>query len=92
MATAANLGSDFAFSQPVGGAAWKIAGKNIANPIGSILSAKLMLEWLGEREAASKIEEGVRAMLVGGKNGTMNIGRDLTTFDVGDQIASIVEA
>ncbi len=92
MATAANLGSDFSFFQPVGGAAWKIAGKNIANPIGSILSTKLMLEWLGEREAASKIEEAVRTMLAAGKNRARNFGRDLTTFEVGDEIATIVES
>jgi len=92
MAAAANLGSDFAFFQPVGGAAWKIAGKNIASPIGSILSTKLMLEWLGEREAASRIEEAVRTMLAEGKTRTRNFGGESTTFEVGDAIASIVGA
>jgi isocitrate/isopropylmalate dehydrogenase len=69
-----------------------VEGGSESNPIGSILSTKLMLEWLGEREAASKIEEAVRTILASGKNRTKNFGIDLTTFEVGDEIASIVEA
>jgi len=46
---AANVGQDFALFEPVHGAAFDIANKNIANPSSIFLSVKLMFEWLAER-------------------------------------------
>ncbi|RMW33186.1 MAG: isocitrate/isopropylmalate dehydrogenase family protein, partial [Candidatus Nitrosomarinus sp.] len=47
MAPAANLGDNFALFEPVHGAAFDIAGQNIANPSSFLLSIKMMLDWLG---------------------------------------------
>ena len=50
MAPAANIGDRFALFEPVHGAAFDIAGKDIANPSSFILSAKMMFEWLGYKK------------------------------------------
>ena len=49
MAPAANLGDNFGLFEPVHGAAFDIAGKQIANPTSFILSIKMMLQWLGSK-------------------------------------------
>src|SRR5437868_5528730 len=58
--------------EPVHGSAPPLAGKNLANPIGAILSAALMLDYLGWRSEAAAIEAAVRQAVVGG-NGTRDI-------------------
>ena len=66
MAPAANLGDDFALFEPVHGAAFDIAGQNIANPSSFLLSIKMMLDWLGAKhndqkcfEMAKKLESTI---------------------------------
>ena len=66
MAPGANIGDTFALFEPIHGSAPNRAGKHTANPLSMILSAKMMLDWLGERhndpkciKAAAAIEEGV---------------------------------
>ncbi len=49
LAPAANIGEKFALFEPVHGAAFDIAGKNIANPTAFILALKMMFEWLGDK-------------------------------------------
>ena len=91
MAPSACIGEDFAFFEPVHGTAWDIAGKNVANPIASILSGKLMMEWLGFQEEADRIELAVSQVLIEGKVRTADIGGSSKTNEVGDAIASYVE-
>ena len=55
MAPAANLGDNFALFEPVHGAAFDIAGQNIANPSSFLLSIKMMLDWLGAKHNLSLI-------------------------------------
>ena len=57
MAPAANLGDDFALFEPVHGAAFDIAGQNIANPSSFLLSIKMMLDWLGAKHNDQKCFE-----------------------------------
>ena len=90
MAPSACIGNKFGFFEPVHGTAFAIAGKGIANPVASILSAKLMLEWLGEVEAADRIENAVCAVLEEGQIRTPDIGGSSSTVDMGDAIASHV--
>src|SRR5512147_2255496 len=66
MAPGANVGDNFALFEPIHGSAPNRAGKHTANPISMILSAKMMLEWLGEKysdpkctKAGAAIENGV---------------------------------
>jgi 3-isopropylmalate dehydrogenase len=53
LSPAANVGQDFALFEPVHGAAFDIANKNIANPSSIFLSIKLMLEWLSDRNESN---------------------------------------
>ena len=92
LAPSACIGEDFAFFEPVHGTAFDIAGKGVANPIASILSAKLMLEWLDHEKEALAIEEAVSSVLSEGKVRTPDLGGNSCTSEVGDVIAARVEA
>ena len=72
--------------EPVHGSAPPLAGKNVANPMGAILSAALMLETLGRRDDAQRIETAVEAAVHAGQT-TADIGGTLGTREVGDWIA-----
>jgi 3-isopropylmalate dehydrogenase len=72
--------------EPVHGSAPPIAGKNIANPFGAILTAAMMLNHLGLNEAAEKIESGVLAA-VREKRTTQDLGGALGTVEAGDWVA-----
>jgi 3-isopropylmalate dehydrogenase len=76
--------------EPVHGSAPPLAGKNVANPMGAVLSAALMLESLGMNEESAAIEAAVRQAVVSG-NGTKEIGGTLGTRETGDYIASLVQ-
>jgi len=90
MAPSACIGDRFAYFEPVHGTAWDIAGKGIANPIASILSAKLMLEWLGLNDKAWFVETAVDEVLTEGELRTPDLGGDSRTTEVGDAIAKKV--
>jgi 3-isopropylmalate dehydrogenase len=75
--------------EPVHGSAPPLAGKNIANPMGAILSAALMLEFLGLAREAAAIEAAVQDAVVTGQ-GTKEIGGSLGTTATGDYIAAHV--
>jgi 3-isopropylmalate dehydrogenase len=77
--------------EPVHGSAPKYAGKNVANPVGAILSAALMLEYLGRNDEAAAIEAAVKESVVTG-NGTAEIGGTLGTRETGDYIAMKVHS
>jgi len=72
--------------EPVHGSAPPLAGKNVANPMGAILSAALMLETLGRKEEAARIEAVVERAVHEGC-GTPDIGGTLGTKEVGEWIA-----
>ena len=74
------------FFDPVHGSAPDIAGKGLANPIAAILTAKLMLDYLGEEEAAGLLfqavkqnlsEKNVRTIDLGGRSKTNEVGADV---------------
>jgi len=71
--------------EPVHGSAPDIAGKGIANPTGSILSAAMMLDWLGENAAAGRVRTAVERTLAG-EALTPDIGGRLTTKQITDAI------
>jgi 3-isopropylmalate dehydrogenase len=92
MAPAANLGDDFALFEPVHGAAFDIAGQNIANPSSFLLSIKMMLDWLGTKhndqkcfEMATKLESTIFDLVKSGIK-TKDIGGDKTTVEFTKQI------
>jgi 3-isopropylmalate dehydrogenase len=71
--------------EPVHGSAPPLAGRNVANPIGAILSAALMLETLGRIEEAQRIERAVE-VAVQAREVTRDVGGSLGTRDAGDAI------
>jgi 3-isopropylmalate dehydrogenase len=77
--------------EPVHGSAPRFAGKNVANPMGAILSAGLMLEHLGRREEAARIEAAVRWAVEQDRT-TPDIGGTLGTREVGAAIAERLKA
>jgi homoisocitrate dehydrogenase len=66
VAPSANLGSGTPVFEPVHGSAPDIAGQGIANPVGALLSCALMLESLGEPQAAGRLRQAVLLTLAGG--------------------------
>ena len=76
--------------EPVHGSAPPLAGKNIANPMGAILSAALMLDYLGWHQEAAAIDAAVHDAVVNWQ-GTQDIGGSLGTAATGDYIASRVQ-
>jgi 3-isopropylmalate dehydrogenase len=77
--------------EPVHGSAPPLAGKNIANPMGAILSAALMLETLGWTAEADVIERAVERAVADGHT-TTDIGGTLGTAAVGDAVAAAAAA
>ena len=71
--------------EPVHGSAPPLAGKNQANPAGAILSAALMLEYLGHTEAASALEGAVREAIADGET-TRDLGGRLSTTEAGASV------
>ncbi|KAJ2988203.1 hypothetical protein NUW58_g4100 [Xylaria curta] len=78
----ANVGEGFAIGEPCHGSAPDIEGKGIANPIATLRSTALMLEFLGEEQAAAKIYAAVDANIEEGKLLSPDLGGKATTEDV----------
>jgi 3-isopropylmalate dehydrogenase len=95
LAPSGDIGDHAALFQPSHGTAPDIAGKGVANPLATILSAGLMLDWLGRRESdeaalagARRIDAAVAAALRGGGLLTPDLGGGATTAAVGDAVCS----
>src|SRR5919112_3048493 len=76
--------------EPVHGSAPPLAGKRQANPAGAILSAALMLEYLGHADAARAVEAAVRDSIAGGET-TRDLGGPLSTREAGERIRGRVK-
>ncbi len=77
---------------PVHGSAPDIAGKGVANPIAAILTAKLMLDYLGEKEAADLLYRAVQQNLSEKKVRTVDLGGCSRTNEVGEDIMRILQS
>ena len=94
MGPTANIGKNFALFEPVHGAAFDIAGKNIANPSSIFLSAKMMLEWLSAKHSdkdafknGQRIEKVITSLLKQNKK-TKDIGGKLSTREFTQLVAT----
>jgi 3-isopropylmalate dehydrogenase len=94
MAPAANIGDKFALFEPVHGAAFDIAGQNIANPSSFLLSIKMMFDWLAAKhndskctEVGQKLESIIFGLVKDGIK-TKDIGGDKTTEDFTAEITN----
>ena len=95
MAASGNIGDDHALFEPVHGSSPKYAGKNVVNPIATINSLQMMLEWLGDKhndelliEISSKVNQVVSDQIQEGKVMTYDIGGNATTSQVGDDLVN----
>ena len=66
MAPGANIGSEAAVFEPIHGSAPKYAGQNRVNPMAMMYSGAMMLRWLGEKEAAHRLENTLDEMIAEG--------------------------
>jgi len=94
VAPSAEVGDRYGMFRPIHGSAPKYYGKNVANPIATILSAKMLLDWLAQRhedrsakEAADRIDNAVDLILKEGKVLPRDLGGASKTDEVGDEIA-----
>jgi 3-isopropylmalate dehydrogenase len=86
-ASAANIGDRFAVFEPTHGSAPKYAGQYRVNPIATLLSAKLMFDWLGELEMGRRLEAAIARVIRERKVGTYDVGMKNTTIEVAKEIA-----
>ncbi len=82
-----NIGEKLAVFEPTHGSAPKYAGQYKVNPIACILSAKMMLDWLGETEKAAILDRAVAAVISEGKVRTYDMGGKNTTIEMARAIA-----
>jgi isocitrate dehydrogenase (NAD+) len=83
-----NLGAKYAVFEAVHGSAPDIAGKGLANPIALLRSAALMLEHIGQRRPADRIEASVRKTLAAKHGLTRDLGGDGNTGTITDQLVA----
>jgi isocitrate/isopropylmalate dehydrogenase len=82
-----NIGLKLGVFEPTHGSAPKHAGKYKANPIATILAAKMMLDWLGEKKMAEKLEKAVALVIKEGKVRTYDMGGSASTIDMANAVA-----
>nr|WP_277995713.1 MULTISPECIES: isocitrate/isopropylmalate dehydrogenase family protein [Moorella] len=91
VAPGANIGDRAAVFEPIHGSAPKYAGQNKVNPLATILSGVMMLEHLGEKEAAGRIQKAILAVLAEGKYLTYDLGGNAGTSEMADAIVRQLE-
>jgi 3-isopropylmalate dehydrogenase len=82
-----NIGDRYAVFEPTHGSAPKYAGLNKVNPLATILAAKMMLEWLGEKDQAAALEQAVARVIAEGKVRTYDMGGSATTSEMAGAVA-----
>ena len=97
MAPCAEIGDEHALFQPAHGSAPDIAGQDAANPLAAILSAAMMLDWLGERRgdegharAGARIEQAVERLFAADALRPMELGGDMGTREVARRVIAAV--
>ena len=81
-----NIGEKYAVFEPTHGSAPKYAGQNKVNPLATILSAMMMLDWLGEKEKSARIYRAVAKIVEDGQVRTYDMGGDTTTSGMAEAV------
>jgi 3-isopropylmalate dehydrogenase len=77
--------------EPIGGSAPKYTGQNVVCPLAAIGAAQMMLDELGETDAAARVEGAVMKALQSGKIKSLSAGRmGMSTSEMGDLVAGLV--
>jgi 3-isopropylmalate dehydrogenase len=85
-----NIGDRLAVFEPTHGSAPKYAGQYKVNPIATILAAKMMLDWLGEKDKAGRVEVAVGEVIKDGRVRTYDMGGRNSTLEMGKAVAAAV--
>ncbi|MFH1187453.1 MAG: isocitrate/isopropylmalate family dehydrogenase, partial [bacterium] len=72
--------------EPIGGSAPKYTGQNVINPLAAINAVGMMLDYLGEKEAAQKIEKSVISLLKSGRMKDLSARSGMGTDEIGDAV------
>ncbi len=86
-AASGNIGDNYAVFEPVHGSAPKYAGLYKVNPIATIRAVRMMLDYLGEKEKAARLERAIEIVVEEGKVRTYDMGGNASTLDVAKEIA-----
>jgi len=86
-ASSANIGDDYALFEPTHGSAPKYAGQYKVNPMAMLLTVKLMLDYLEEKELAQRLENAIAQVIEEGKVRTYDLGGTASTLDVAREVA-----
>ncbi|HEX6975768.1 MAG TPA: isocitrate/isopropylmalate dehydrogenase family protein [Vicinamibacterales bacterium] len=87
-ACSGNIGEKLAVFEPTHGSAPKYAGQYKANPIATLLTVKMMLDWLGETEKGALVERAVAAVIAEGKTRTYDMGGTNSTLQMAEAVAT----
>ncbi|HEX2987099.1 MAG TPA: tartrate dehydrogenase [Chloroflexota bacterium] len=93
LAPGANLDPERRFPsmfEPIHGSAPDIAGKNVGNPLATILAGAMMVDWLGEEEASELVMRAVEEVMREGRVRTRDLGGHSNCSDMGDAVAEKV--
>ncbi|MFQ5645818.1 MAG: 3-isopropylmalate dehydrogenase [bacterium] len=94
IAASGNLNPDpggVSMFEPIHGSAPKYTGKNVINPMAAISAAGMMMEYLGEEEAARKTEKAILGALGSGRMGDLSAGSGMKTDEAGDYIVELMK-
>jgi len=86
-ASSGNIGNNYAVFEPTHGSAPKYAGQYKVNPTAMIMSVKLMLDWLGEKDDADKLLQAISSVIKEGKVKTYDLGGNNTSLEVAEEVA-----
>ncbi len=86
-AAAGNIGDNYAVFEPVHGSAPKYAGQYKVNPIATIRAVRMMLDYLGEKKKAARLERAIEMVVAEGKVRTYDMGGNASTLDMAREIA-----
>lgn len=87
-ASSGNIGDNYAVFEPTHGSAPKYAGTYKVNPMAMLLTTKMMLDYLGEKEMASRLEEAIARVIREGRVRTYDMGGGNTTLEVAEAVSS----
>lgn len=86
-ACSGNIGDKYAVFEPTHGSAPKYAGQYKVNPIAAFLSARMMLEWLGEKALADRIEKAIAEVIQEGKVRTYDMRGKSSSLEMAEAVA-----
>jgi len=86
-ASSGNIGDNYAVFEPTHGSAPKYAGMYKVNPMAMLLTVALMLDWLGEKKPAKKLESAIAQVIKEGKIKTYDVSGSNTSLEVAQEVA-----